>query len=459
MPPVKLTPEILAKYDVAGPRYTSYPTAPEWKDEVKEKEYHKHLEKCGQNDKPLSLYFHIPFCVSLCYYCGCNMAIRKRWPKYGDEYLNALFKEMDQVSKHLGAKKRSSQLHLGGGTPTFLDNTQLQALYEKCDQYFDIDPNGEIAVEIEPRNADPEQIRLLRKLGFNRISMGVQDFDPKVQEAVNRVNTYEEIKDLMALCRELDFKSVNIDLIYGLPYQTKESFALTAEKMNELKPDRIAMYSFAHIPWVKKHQKRIPTEALPSPEHKVQIFLEATRILSEGSFQAIAMDHFALKEDEMALAYSEGKLNRNFMGYTLLPADNFLGFGASSIGYIEGGYFQNHKDLPEYYNHINSNKMPLDKMCILNKDDLLRREIINTLMCRFELDIESFEKEHGISFTKTFAFEQAHLKHCAEDGLLKKDNTKLIVTDLGRLFLRNIAMGFDTYLRKKDGFQRFSRII
>lgn len=454
-----LTQDILAKYDVAGPRYTSYPTAPEWKDTITGLDYATHLKKCGDSKDPISLYIHIPFCQSLCTYCGCNVAIRKHWPKYGDEYLEHLEKELDLVSEHLGTQSSVKQLHWGGGTPTFLNPQQLERLFRLCEKHFKIDMNGEIAIELEPRTVSLEQIQLLKKLGFNRVSMGVQDFDPKVQQAINRVHDEDAIRKVTDQCRESGFKSINMDLIYGLPHQTQQSFEQTVQKIVDLKPNRIALYSFAHLPGIMKQQRKIDADTLPDSGEKVNIFLNATRDFLNGPYEAIAMDHFALKDDDMAIAFKEGQLSRNFMGYTLLPTEHFIGLGSSSIGYVAGAYFQNIKALPDYYNKLKASEFPLERGLILSQDDLLRQDVINRFMCHFKLNRNKFERDYGSTFEEHFPEEQQHVRHCIEDGLLSDDGTTLEVTELGKLFVRNIAMGFDAYLKNNSKKKRFSKVI
>jgi oxygen-independent coproporphyrinogen-3 oxidase len=387
------------------------------------------------------------------------VAIRKPRPQYGDEYLDRLETELALIGGALGQKKTLQQMHWGGGTPTFLSIEQLSRLWEMVGRYFEFSQHAELAIEIEPRTVDFEMIEHLKGLGFNRVSMGVQDLDPKVQEAVNRVHSFEKILEVSEHCRNVGFSSINMDLIYGLPHQSQASFSKTVEKMLELNPNRLALYSFAHVPWLKKHQKKIDPQTLPNSREKVEIFLDATRILLGGDYQAIAMDHFARADDEMALAYREGRLHRNFMGYTVLPGDDFIGVGVSSIGYVQGAYLQNIKDLVPYGAAIDERRFPVERGLVLSKDDLIRRSIIRDLMCRFELDTEKWSRGNGCSFDHYFAEEKLHLDQCVEDGLLYRDGQKLLVTDLGKLFVRNIAMGFDAYLRKEGSHRRFSRTI
>jgi len=456
---VNLKSEIINKFDVSGPRYTSYPTAPEWSVEVKENTYQDKLTEFSHSNRTVSLYVHIPFCQSMCTFCACNVIIRRHDKKYGDEYLNYLFREMDLVSRWLGTKKKVCQLHFGGGTPNFLNEQQLERLFQKIQEYFDIDFTGEVAIEVDPRTISQTKVRFLRQMGFNRISMGIQDFDLEVQKAVNRIQPFEIVKDLNGWCRDLKFKSVNFDLIYGLPYQTPERFATTIEKVIDLRPDRIALYSFAYVPWLKKHQSKIDPQSLLTNERKLEIFIQARQKFLEAGYEAIAMDHFAVGEDELALAFKEGKLYRNFMGYTVKPADEYIGFGLTSIGFLENTYFQNYRTLPKYYGVLDRNEIPIERGKILTQDDKMRQWVINSLMCQFQVDKNEFQMRFHYNFDKYFQEEQSHLHHCCEDDLILLKPDRISVTDLGKFFIRNICMGFDWYLRQKDAHRQFSKTI
>jgi len=449
----------ITKFDIAGPRYTSYPTAPVWSNEVNEQVYIQKLKDFGRSNKTLSLYIHVPFCQTMCSFCGCNVVIRKQDDKYGDEYLKYLFKEIDLVSRYIGSKRHVKQFHWGGGTPTYFSEEQIERLFNKVKENFDIDPGSEIAIEIDPRTIDRSKVQKLKTLGFNRISMGVQDFDPKVQEAVNRVQPYVLVKKFYDWCRELQFKSVNFDLIYGLPYQTCESFADTASKVVALKPDRIALYSFAYVPWLKKHQNKIDVNALPSSNTKLDIFLGARSQFIDGGYRAIAMDHFALKGDELATAFDQGTLYRNFMGYTVKPADEYIGLGLTSISFLENAFIHNHKALPEYYRHLEENTLPVEEGKILSADDQIRQWTINALMCQFQIDKKVFEGRFQVSFDGYYSAEQEHIHQCVKDQLIRIENEKIMVTELGKIFIRNVCMGFDQYLRHKNTSMRFSKTI
>lgn len=456
---MQITKETILKFDRPGPRYTSYPTAPEWSEAVTANDYRHRLDALGRTAKTISLYIHIPFCETLCYFCACTMNVRKKEEKYGDEYLDHLEKEMQLVAGAIGCPMTVRQLHWGGGTPSFLSERQMERLFAMTGKYFHIDLSGEIAIEIDPRRVTESKMRTLKELGFNRVSIGVQDFDPRVQEAVNRIQPFEDVRRFAGWCRELRFDSVNFDLIYGLPFQTLESFSDTVEKTIELRPDRIALYSFAHVPWLKKHQQKLDAAQMPDNERKLDIFLQARRAFLENGYQAVAMDHFALKEDELSRAYNSGTLYRNFMGYTVKPADEYIGMGTSSIGFLENGFFQNYKTIPEYYRFLEQGQIPVERGKILTRDDRIRQWVIWSLMCRFKLDKTEFDHQFDCPFDHYFEEEQEHINRCREDGLLDVENNVIVVTDLGKIFIRNVAMGFDWYLRQSAGHKKFSRTV
>ena len=449
----------LQKYDIAGPRYTSYPTAPQWSEAVNEAVYIEALKAFGRNDKTLSLYIHIPFCEQLCYFCACNKVIRTREDKVGDEFLDHLFKEIDRVAGFFERRKLIRQLHWGGGTPTYLSEDQMQRLFSKIRSLFDIDLKEEIAIEIDPRTVTHNKLKVLRQLGFNRISMGVQDFDEKVMDDINRIQPYAQVSLVDQWCRELQFESVNYDLVYGLPYQTRDTFKKTVDLVMGLRPDRIALYSFAYVPWLSKPQNKFNLEAIALHDEKLDIFIQSRENLLAHGYQAIAMDHFALKTDAMAKAFNEGKLHRNFMGYTLKPADEFIGLGPSAIGFLEKTYVQNTKVLPEYYASITAGRLPIERGKQLSPDDQIRQWVINSLMCQFKLDKQLFFDTFGYEFEDYFFEEGRHLHDCIDDGLIKENSQRIQVTDMGKIFIRNVCMGFDYYLRQKNGHQRFSRTI
>lgn len=453
-----LSVEIINKFNVPGPRYTSYPTAPEWKDEFTEENYFKILNDFGEKDLPISIYIHIPFCESLCWYCGCNVKISKNREK-ANQYIDYLFREIDKVASKFPRKKEITQFHWGGGTPTFMTEEQITRLFRKIQDSFDLNLGEEVAIEVDPRTIDHHKLKMLKELGFNRISMGVQDFNPKVQEAVNRIHSYELVKSHFDFCREIGFNSVNLDLIYGLPFQTVENFAESVKKVCELHPDRVALYSYAYLPWLKPHMKLIHETDLPSAEEKFKIFLKSREIFIKNGYLTIAMDHFALETDGMAKAFLNGTLHRNFMGYTLRPADNFIGFGVSSIGYLENCFIQNTKDLNEYYRMTDDGNLPLDRGKILNEDDLIRQWTINSLMCKFRIEKDEFKIKFNKEFDEYFAFEKEHLQNCVKDDLVELNAKEIVITPIGRLFIRNVCMGFDWYFRQKNAHKKFSKTV
>ena len=451
--------EIIRKFDVPGPRYTSYPTAPEWSETVNEDVYQRKLRAFGESDRTLSLYIHIPFCQSLCYFCACNVVIRPHDEKYGDEYLDHLSLEIDLVARSIGRKKTVKQFHWGGGTPTFLTERQIERLFTMVRSKFDIDPSGEIAIEIDPRTIDRSKVRKLRELGFNRVSMGIQDFNPEVQEAVNRRQPYEIVQEFNDWCRALQFHSVNFDLIYGLPHQTLKQYQETIEKVIRLRPDRIALYSFAYVPWLKKHQEKFSIDALPGNDEKLDIFMMSRARLIEAGYQAIAMDHFALENDELAKAFRKNTLYRNFMGYTVKPADEYVGLGITSIGFLEKTFIQNHKTLRAYFADLKMGRLPVERGKELSLDDQVRQWVISSLMCHFRVSRKEFSNIFHQNFDAYFQEEGKHLRQCEQDGLLNDDGEGWTATELGKLFIRNICMGFDWYLRQTKAHRKFSRTV
>jgi oxygen-independent coproporphyrinogen-3 oxidase len=449
----------IIKFDKPGPRYTSYPTAPEWSATVQSAVYQEKLLQFGKTNKTLSLYVHIPFCESLCYFCGCSMMVRKNEDRYGDEYLTYLEKEIDMVSASIGVKTTVRQLHWGGGTPSFLSEAQMIRLFKKITATFDLDFSGEIAIEVDPRRVTQSKVETLRKLGFNRISIGLQDFDPNVQEHVNRIQPFEMVKTFNEWCRAVNFESINFDLIYGMPYQTRSSFSKTIKDVLSLQPDRIALYSFAYVPWLKKHQSKLDATKMPSTDEKLEIFLDAREAFLQNGYDAIAMDHFALKDDELAKAFHAGTLHRNFMGYTVKPADEYIGVGVSAIGFLEKTFFQNYKTIGEYYRFLTQGELPVERGKELSTDDNIRQWVIKSLICRFMVDKKEFAQHFAADFDTYFQFEQEHLQKCAVDGLLELKGDQIVVTDLGKIFVRNICMGFDWYIRQEKSHQRFSRTV
>jgi oxygen-independent coproporphyrinogen III oxidase len=457
-----LNPELLQRYDVAGPRYTSYPTADRFVEAFGEADYLQALEQrrdgVGTKAYPLSLYVHIPFCESLCYYCACNKIITKHHER-GAEYLRYLEREVDLNIAHLGQGQVVSQLHLGGGSPTFLSDAELEQLMAMLRRNFQLAPGGEYSVEIDPRTVTRERLAHLAKLGFNRLSFGVQDFEPAVQKAVHRIQPAEQVFDLVAASRELGFESVNVDLIYGLPMQTPETFERTLEQITQLRPDRIALYAYAHLPERFKPQRRIHTQDLPPAASKLVMLSSAMRVLMAAGYVYVGMDHFALPTDALAVAKRQGRLHRNFQGYSTQPDCDLIALGVSSIGRVGPTFSQNVKTLDEYYDLLNQGRLPVVRGMALSRDDLVRRTVIMALMCQGSVLFESIELSHLVDFKQYFAAEMDSLAVMQDQGLLTIDDTGVHVTELGWFFVRGVAMVFDKYLQADKNRARFSKII
>jgi oxygen-independent coproporphyrinogen-3 oxidase len=457
-----LNPELLQRYDVAGPRYTSYPTADRFVEAFGEADYLQALEQrrdgVGAKAYPLSLYVHIPFCESLCYYCACNKIITKHHER-GAEYLHYLEREVDLNIAHLGPGQVVSQLHLGGGSPTFLSDAELAQLMAMLRRNFQLAPGGEYSVEIDPRTVTRERLAHLAELGFNRLSFGVQDFEPAVQKAVHRIQPAEQVFDLVAAARELGFESVNADLIYGLPMQTPETFERTLEKITQLRPDRIALYAYAHLPERFKPQRRIHTQDLPPAASKLVMLSSAMRVLVEAGYVYVGMDHFALPNDALAVAKRQGRLHRNFQGYSTQPDCDLIALGVSSIGRVGPTFSQNVKTLDEYYDLLNQGRLPVVRGMALSRDDLVRRTVIMALMCQGSVLFESVELSHLVDFKQYFASEMENMAAMQDQGLLTMDDAGIHVTELGWFFVRGVAMVFDKYLQADKNRARFSKII
>ena len=457
-----INPELLQRYDVAGPRYTSYPTADRFVEAFGESDYLQALEQrrdgLGAKAYPLSLYVHIPFCESLCYYCACNKIITKHHER-GAEYLHYLEREVDLNIAHLGQGQVVSQLHLGGGSPTFLSDAELTQLMAMLRRNFQFAPGGEYSVEIDPRTVTRERLAHLAQQGFNRLSFGVQDFEPVVQKAVHRIQPAEQVFDLVAASRELGFESVNVDLIYGLPMQTPETFERTLEQITQLRPDRIALYAYAHLPERFKPQRRIHTQDLPPAASKLVMLSSAMRVLMAAGYVYVGMDHFALPTDALAVAKRQGRLHRNFQGYSTQPDCDLIALGVSSIGRVGPTFSQNVKTLDEYYDLLNQGRLPVVRGMALSRDDLVRRTVIMALMCQGSVLFESVELAHLVDFKQYFAPEMESLAAMQEQGLLTMDDTGIHVTELGWFFVRGVAMVFDKYLQADKNRARFSKII
>lgn len=437
--------ELVEKYSKSGPRYTSYPTAPQWRNLTEGGGFEECLLKTSEN-VPFSLYVHIPYCESLCYYCGCNIQITKD-RSLGPQYVDTLLSEMALIRKAAGRVLPLHQISLGGGTPTFLPAEELVRLYRGVESCFAIGKDAEVSIEVDPRVTTEEHLLALRGLGFNRISLGVQDFDPRVQEAIHRVQSAELTYGMLLRCRELGFEGINYDLVYGLPFQTLESFERTLNQVLEMKPDRIALYNYARLPEMIPHQKILEKFPMPESSDRLKIFLLALERLTAGEYAMIGMDHFALKTDELYRAIEKGSLYRNFMGYTVKRGNHLLGIGVSAISEFENAYFQNKKSVKEYADSIEGNILAHFRGCALDREDLERKWIIQRLMCQFELVFSEFSERFGIEFTTKYAEELLQLKEFVEEGILETDSYGIRVTPLGRLFVRNIAMAFDAYLK------------
>ena len=444
-----------------GPRYTSYPTADRFVADFTEQNYIHALQQrvSGALNRPLSLYVHIPFCNVICFYCGCNKIATKD-KSQADTYIQYLHKETQLLQPHLQGVHRLEQLHFGGGTPTFLSDEQLGRVFEIIGRTFELVDNGEYSIEIDPRKVSRDNVFNLAKLGFNRMSVGVQDFDPKVQQAVNRIQSEEETALVVNAAREAGFKSISIDLIYGLPHQSVETMKTTFDKvLTQLDPDRISLYHYAHLPHLFKPQRRIDTAAVPSSKEKLDILQYAVQRLTDAGYIFIGMDHFAKPNDELSIALQHGRLQRNFQGYSTHADCDLIGLGVSSIGKVGNIYCQNVKTTQEYYATLDSEHLPILRGYTLNKDDLLRRNIIQDLMCRFALSFLPYEQQYGLNFEQYFATEMQEMKQLQDFGLVEIEPKFIWVTDKGRFLIRNIAMVFDYHLRHKTTTAVYSKTV
>jgi oxygen-independent coproporphyrinogen-3 oxidase len=452
--------EMLQKFDVSGPRYTSYPTADRFVEAFTEDAYKLTLEqrRVGAMALPLSIYVHIPFCESLCFFCACNKIVTKHHERSA-EYLGYLNREIDLHIEHLGAGQTISQLHLGGGSPTFFSDAELTELMSMLRRNFVLAPGGEYSIEVDPRTVNDQRLAHLASLGFNRLSFGVQDFDEEVQKAVHRIQPAEQVFSLVETARRLKFESVNVDLIYGLPKQTPESFARTLAQIIELHPDRIALYAYAHLPERFKPQRRISEYELPAAAAKIAMLSEALSVLIGAGYVYVGMDHFALPDDALAVAKRQGRLHRNFQGYSTQPDCDLISLGVSAIGRVGATYSQNAKTLEEYYDLINQGRFPVVRGMDLSRDDMVRRAVIMAIMCQGELQYESFELAYLIDFKNYFASELEALKALQTNGMVIVDDNSIQVTSMGWFFVRAVAMLFDRYLQTDRKRARFSKII
>lgn len=446
------SPELIAKYDKPLPRYTSYPTAPAWTDLVDKKTYQEILNHCQSRE--LSLYLHLPFCQSQCSFCGCNVAITSKRHVI-DAYIASVEQELKAVAKALGTKRCIAQLHWGGGTPTYLDEIQMERVMAATREYFDFTNDAEVSLEADPRWTDQKKLECLRKLGFNRISFGVQDFDPNVQKAINRIHSFDVVEHQVQRARHVGFQSVNIDLIYGLPVQTLSTWEKTLDAVEQLRPDRIALFNFAFVPWMKIHQRRLSEDSFPKPIEKLSLFTTAIDRFMKMGYVFIGLDHFAKKDDELAKAFTSKTLHRNFQGYTTRAGLDLIGIGVSAIGAVGDYYFQNESKLSAYEHALEQYGFATMRGFHCSSDDRMRRWIIGEIFCHQCLEKKTFEKIWKINFERTFAHELELLTPLKQDGLLVDDNEKIEVTPLGRLFIRNIGATFDTYLTRGHG--KFSR--
>ncbi|WP_069262738.1 oxygen-independent coproporphyrinogen III oxidase [Paraburkholderia nodosa] len=452
-------PDLLAKYGANGPRYTSYPTALQFRDDFDPADYRRAAADPGASETDLSLYFHIPFCDTVCFYCGCNKVITKNRGR-AKPYLAQMIREVQLQAALFDTKRPVSQLHWGGGTPTFLSLDEMSTLMAATREHFALQPDdaGEYSIEIDPREATAQTIAHLRSLGFNRLSLGVQDFDPVVQKAVNRMQPLELTVDVMNAARANGFESISVDLIYGLPYQNVKAFGRTLETMLLLAPDRISVFGYAHMPHLFKMQRQMDEATLPTPAERMALLRLVIEQLTEAGYVYIGMDHFALPTDELARAQAQRTLHRNFQGYSTRADCDLIGFGASAIGKVGDVYAQNAKDLIGYGAAIGAGKLATAKGVRLTADDRLRRDIITELMCNLELRYDEFEAAYGIRFPATFATELERLREFERDGLVVRSADRLEVLSAGRMLVRNIAMVFDRYLGAQQP-ERFSRTI
>ena len=455
-PGVKFDLDIIKKYDTPTPRYTSYPPATELSEAFTATDFKQAISISNRRKTPLSLYFHIPFCESACYYCGCNTVVSQK-KEIAIPYVEHLIREIQQTASLIDADRKVVQMHWGGGTPNYLNVHQVKQLWGNINQYFNLDVSSEISIEINPTYVDRDYILFLRKIGFNRISFGIQDFNYQVQVAVNRVQPEEMLFNVMDWIREAGFKSVNVDLIYGLPYQTLHGFWKTVTKTIKLNPDRIAVFNFAYVPWLKPLQKKLPVDALPKPQEKLEIFKLTIEELTANHYQFIGMDHFAKADDELAIAQSNGSLGRTFQGYTTHAETELFGFGSTSVSLLRDAYAQNHKKLKDYYQAVEAGDLPIAKGFKLSWDDILRRDVIMSIMSGGILRFSDIEAKYKINFSEYFSQELKALKVLEADGLIKLSTNQIEVTEIGRLLVRNIAVIFDS--RKTTQQNKFSRAI
>jgi oxygen-independent coproporphyrinogen-3 oxidase len=454
-----LPDELLRKYNRPGPRYTSYPPAPAWTDEFTRADLEQALASADASGSDVSLYVHLPFCESLCLFCACNVVIRKDHSVAG-EYLDTLRREIGAVSRFVSRERPVVQLHWGGGTPTYLNPGQMEDLFAELSRAFRFSPDAEMGVEIDPRVTTPAHLEVLRRLGFNRLSMGIQDFTPVVQKTVHRIQPYEMTRDVIETARSLGFTSLNVDLIYGLPHQTAETFSETVERIIELAPDRIALFSYAHVPWLKKQQGSF-VSALPADHEKFRIFRTAINRFREAGYIYIGMDHFSRPEDELAHSQRNRTLHRNFQGYSTRAGADLYGLGVSAIGRLGRSYIQNFRDLAQYRDAVEKNGLAMMRGYRLTDDDMVRAAVISRLLCHAVVKKAEIAAAFGVDFDAYFAPELAALEDLEADALVRTTPEEISITDRGRIFMRNVAMVFDSYLPKMEssGRPRFSKTL
>ncbi len=448
--------DLLQKFDVPAPRYTSYPTADRFVKTFGSEDYEKALAS-RHPETPLSLYVHVPFCNDVCFYCGCNKIVTRDHTK-SREYLDVIGQEARLVKERLSGVQTVSQLHFGGGSPTFLDNDEIARMMDLLTEHFPLEADGEFSMEVDPRSCPPEKVEQLAKVGLNRMSCGVQDFNADVQKAVNRIQPFEMTRETMMAARENGFKSINMDLIYGLPKQTRATFEKTLDQVIELSPDRIALYHYAHLPHHFPPQRRILDADLPPTLEKVHIMMDAITRLTNSGYRYIGMDHFAKVTDELAIAQQEGKLQRNFQGYSTRPDCDMVALGVSGISNVNGHYACNPRDLPAYYEAIKAGRLATNRGYALSAEDRLRHAVIMTIMCQFKLEKAEIEERFGIDFDTTFAYELRKLQNYQKVGLVELTPEAIIVSPKGKIFVRAVAMQFDRYLRESDRAGGYSKI-
>ena len=461
-PRTRVDLETVRRFDRPGPRYTSYPTAVEFHEGVGAEVYREKLTEANAqgSNAPLSLYAHLPFCEHRCLFCGCHVVITPHMP-VAEKYLEYVKLEVDRVAGLLPDRSALVQMHWGGGTPTYFSPDQLSDLMAKYREHFHFAAGAEVAIEVDPRVTSHDHLDRLAALGFNRLSMGVQDLTPEVQEAITRDQTSEQTADLMEYARKVGFnEGINLDLIYGLPEQRLATFESNLEQILELRPDRVALYSFAYVPWIRGHQKKLDKDSLPSADLKLELYLMAMERFLGAGYEPIGMDHFALPDDELAVAAGEGRLHRNFMGYSVMPASEMIAFGISGIGEVQGAFFQNEKKLSTYYEALDAGGLPIQRGYVLNEDDRIRQHVIREIMCNFQVSKAEVSERFGIEFDEYFSSSLGLLGEMRDAGFVEVTEGRLLVREEGRLFVRNICMVFDRYLEAKTGDGRvFSRTV